>query len=333
MWIDFRIEEMRNLINIQILRVAATILVVLFHALGCYTYGWGFCSNKIMAYEIFDVFINQINMPLFVAISGYLYGYSLKQGKYGNTFNFISKKARHLLVPYIVWTIFQLIIFPETTHIFMIYKGCLHLWFILMLFALFVGFSISRKLWASLNVQWAIVVLLTLLVVPLRFRLINVLGIQSAWSMAVYFMGGILISRTDTKKRGDYNLMLLFAGVATLLVSCILHDRQVDIYESLLRRVSCLSIVTMLLTINFNTHKKYEEWGGQKIIAILDRNSMGIYIIHHIILWCFVQQPMFKQLIEDHYILMPIFMFFVAMSGALFLSYLINNSKFKIVLG
>lgn len=132
--------------HIVFLRASATIAVVVFHALGYYTYGWPFGEVKIPLYWNFDRVINQVNMPLFITMSAFLYAKNLFGGKYSDNVQFIKNKCFRILFPYMYWSIFQIIIFPATTNWEMIYEGCLHLWFLLMLFNIFIISTLIRNL-------------------------------------------------------------------------------------------------------------------------------------------------------------------------------------------
>lgn len=62
---------MKQSLGISILRVAATVFVVLFHSLEFYTQAWLFDGIKINAYNSFDNILNQITSPPLSASPGY----------------------------------------------------------------------------------------------------------------------------------------------------------------------------------------------------------------------------------------------------------------------
>lgn len=69
-----------RLTYISYLRVMAMLMVVLYHCL-CYYGVWGYDDAvTVNAYSCLASFLNYIDMPLFVFISGYLYAHILKRG-------------------------------------------------------------------------------------------------------------------------------------------------------------------------------------------------------------------------------------------------------------
>lgn len=100
--------------NISLLRSMTTLLIVLFHALGCYTYGWDFPYDKILAYDYFDLFIIKFNMPLFMAMS------RVQQDMLSDTIS-----SHHIIAPLIMfivslllaWSITQLSIVLKLKYI------------------------------------------------------------------------------------------------------------------------------------------------------------------------------------------------------------------------
>lgn len=62
---------MKQSLGISILRVTATVFVVLFHSLGYYTQAWPFDGIKINAYNSFDNVLNQITSSTHSASLGY----------------------------------------------------------------------------------------------------------------------------------------------------------------------------------------------------------------------------------------------------------------------
>lgn len=63
---------MKPSLGISILRVTATVFVVLFHSLGYYTHAWPFDGIKVNTYSSFDAVLNQITMPTFFFLSAYI---------------------------------------------------------------------------------------------------------------------------------------------------------------------------------------------------------------------------------------------------------------------
>ena len=65
------------------------------------------------------------------------------------------------------------------------------------------------------------------------------------------------------------------------------------------------------------------------IIKSLDYNSMGIYIIHHILIISVISNNQLSILMRSHYIISPMVLFIVVLSISWGISFLINKYKFS----
>ena len=84
---------------ISYMRVTAMVMVVIYHCVSYYCV-WDFPGFRSDIYGIFAKFLNYIDMPAFVFVSGYLYSFNLLGGgKYKNNKKFIEGKCKRLLLP------------------------------------------------------------------------------------------------------------------------------------------------------------------------------------------------------------------------------------------
>jgi fucose 4-O-acetylase-like acetyltransferase len=140
---------MRN--DIIYIRVFATILVVIGH---CWFYDGfsGFHSDILPGYETNGIlkWMNKIiysfHMPVFFFISGLLLASKLRSNKQFKLCSFIANKAKRLLIPYIVITIFYCLPIKTLCGLFdnrdlftsyldqIFYATDSHMWFLLALF-------------------------------------------------------------------------------------------------------------------------------------------------------------------------------------------------------
>lgn len=107
---------MKQSLGISILRVTATVFVVLFHSLGYYTNAWPFDGIKVNTYSSFDVVLNQITMPTFFFLSAYIFGIKVRNGQYSDKLSFFKNKTIRLLVPYVLWSVIQHLLFSSQTE-------------------------------------------------------------------------------------------------------------------------------------------------------------------------------------------------------------------------
>ena len=140
-----------DLTYISVLRTVAMIVVVFFH-----TYGYMYANHFPQSVEKYRklyfvpnqcVFIN-IAMPLFIAISGYLFAYLYEQGKYQDFWPFLKKKTLRLLLPFFVFGTLMMLTTGVPFRPWMLYTGSFsHLWYLPALFWCFpIGWELLRYL-------------------------------------------------------------------------------------------------------------------------------------------------------------------------------------------
>lgn len=177
--------EVKNnrLTYISDIRILVTLVVIFYHSSELYiddNCGVGF--PRIPLYENLDVFIGLFQMPMFVFISGFLFGMQMAKRKYENLGQWFTKKAQRILLPLLVFALAYYLIIPKTildNEIW--YNSVGHLWFLEMLFECFLLQWVLRRLkaWQQLMIAAAITVISTK--IPL------VIGLNSLCIYFVYF--------------------------------------------------------------------------------------------------------------------------------------------------
>ena len=99
-------NQKERLYDIIIIRCVAIIMVVAFHAYGMMYAATHFPALKEVYYRMYFilnqcVFIN-IAMPMFVFVSGYLFSFLWRKGKYQDFGNLVKNKAKRILLPYFI---------------------------------------------------------------------------------------------------------------------------------------------------------------------------------------------------------------------------------------
>lgn len=144
------------------IRVFAIFLVVLGHSIIMYT-GWNVVetTRTIPYIKILKRFINVIEMPLFMSVSGFVFFYSKKN----HFFRFILNKAKRLLLPYICAGAFWMAPLRMIMHIknwndgyfenvwknIILQKSVGHLWYLISLFLIFIVMYGIVKLLSKIN--------------------------------------------------------------------------------------------------------------------------------------------------------------------------------------
>lgn len=328
---------MKQSLGISILRVVATVFVVLFHSLGYYTYLWPFDGIKVNTYCSFDIVLNQITMPTFFFLSAYIFGHKVRNGQYSNKLSFFKNKTIRLLVPYFLWSIVQHLLFSNQYEpafslngnlFYGILHGYLHLWFILVLFFYFCLFYLLSNVWCKFGKTTSILILLALtLVSSCTEPDTNLLCISGFVHYIPFFYFGILMSGINLKQTKNFqNILVSLCGIATLTIFTLyIHIGQKT--SMFVRETASMATVLSIFLIAISA-KKIPSGYLEKILNGIDRNSFGIYILHHIIIWWSVQQSFLKPFLNEHYIIVPACIFAASLCLSWPLSDIIRKNKF-----
>lgn len=328
---------MKQSLGISILRVTATVFVVLFHTLGYYTQTWPFDGIKVNTYSSFDVVLNQITMPTFFFLSAYIFGIKVRNGQYSDKLSFFKNKTIRLLVPYVLWSIIQHLLFSSQTEpafslngnfFYGILHGYLHLWFLLVLFFYFCFFYLLSDVWRRFGKTTSIFILLALTLVSSCTKIgTNLLCINGFVHYIPFFYCGILISGTDLKQKKIIPYLILsLCGIITLtLFTLYIHIGPKT--NMFVRETASLATVLTLFLIATSAKKMPSENSG-KILSSIDGNSFGIYILHHIIIWWSVQRSFLQPFLNEHYIFAPACIFVASFCLSWLLSGIIRKNKF-----
>lgn len=88
------------------IRALAILMVILGHSIIIYDSAWGLVSTGVEAsyFVVMKKLINIVQMPLFFALSGYLFYFTVQKGN--GFLPLIWNKARRLLVPFLIVGLF-----------------------------------------------------------------------------------------------------------------------------------------------------------------------------------------------------------------------------------
>lgn len=312
------------------------LMVIAYHCL-CY---YGIWSNSpIINYYYIGLgkFINSIDMPIFFILSGFLYSSKLNENhNTTNTIPFIRKKIKRLLIPYIIWGIAINLMFSDQYQFKYIFTGISHLWFLLTLMMIFIITHSTRKWWLNISISslyGATVILL--LMAPLNDLIyINLLTLSRTLQYLPYFFIGIIFSRYYSKSPihpHKYSIIILVITCISSLLLC-----TIDTDDYIIRAISKYIVIPLfsiiIISISWILCQQI-NFKDTAIIHSLDQNSMGIYIIHHILIVAATSNNSLSTLFITHYIGAPIILFISSLSISWIISILINNSKFRFILG
>lgn len=86
-------------------------------------------SPVVLLYKLIaNALIPAANMPLFTAISGFVFAYLYNElGKYREFLPFVKNKARRLLLPYVVFGVLNVLTVYDSLGLSSLYTGAPHL--------------------------------------------------------------------------------------------------------------------------------------------------------------------------------------------------------------
>ena len=284
----------------DLLKVIATVLVVFAHITRMYTGQGGIIpinGSEILNY--ITKYIYSFHMPLFVFISGGIYYYLRQEiGKYNDSKDFISSKAKRLLIPYAIFGVFYVtpvvvgLDFTNDNLIKYIIEGIIlskdsrHLWYIFMLFNVFVIFYFIEKYIHKIPKYLIILGFFILYLLSLA-KLPDILQISNTIIYLLYFYLGYLFecNKNIIVEKLKFNLIttiLAFTlNLVTLYLSLNLQTsgfiiNTINLCSAMFGIVTVYSIVNMILNTNISNNKLYKE---------LKKNSFGIYLFHPMIIY------------------------------------------------
>ncbi len=257
------------------IRALAIIIVVLGHSIILYSTSWGIYQsiNKVKFLDTLKNIINLIQMPLFFSISGFLLYYSLNKNI--NFREFIIKKVKRLIIPFIIFGIFWmipiklLVNYPgyQNLNLNQIILRLLtgndsgHLWYLPTLFIIFLMIVFLKK---CIIKNFDLVLFVILLVVSYFSSNLQInIFIKQASFYAFYFYLGTLINKYQKISLNKYIIILILLNIILLKCFC-----DLKIFEYL------LIVFTIILIYKIIPNQE------SKILKIISENSYSIYLFH-----------------------------------------------------
>ncbi len=141
--------------DIAILRLLAIGVVVFFHAYGM-TYANHLPEAIALMYRDKYEWFNQsypinIAMPMFVVISGYLFGSRVYRNKFSSFWQMAWNKFKRVMIPYFLFTTIFMFATNAVNWSALYIGHYWHLWFLPMLFWCFIVSYLLRKVIGGVN--------------------------------------------------------------------------------------------------------------------------------------------------------------------------------------
>ena len=335
---------MNRLFEIDLLRVFCIFLLVAFHSFSIYTGSWSEPHGLqfIPAYYWIGKFCYSFMLPLWVFISGFLWGYQVIEQKRIQTLKQLAKKkAQKLLFPCYVFGLIYLLVTGKIASlttpigIFSFLSGELHLWFLPMLFWIFIISYFILK--SRLKDWWLLGGLVLISIIAWN---IKSLGIGGSLHYLVYFQIGFMAVKYKKKidawcesKTILYLLILVFIMIFFPLTNFL---EAVTPTEVLTIKERCLSQILMHIAsfptailgiiISYNASIKIKNYVLKNgVVQKLAIYGFGIYIFHQFILMYLYYETNLIVILGSYYA--PIGGLVISFVGSLILTCLCLKSK------
>lgn len=312
--------------NITFYRVIAMSMVVLYHCTCYYAHpSWPFGEgpyNPIM--KLVTTIMGGIHMPVFVFISGYLFWMLKRNGHYKKLTSFYKTKVLRILVPYLIVGVIMIMLFNHIYNLSSLLYGICHLWFLLMLFGLFILAPVSWMILEKISDNQLVTffVLSSFILYPIFYQ-VTIFQIVKVFQFLPFFLFGYIIQRRGLRNLYfDYLFWLSMLFVIMILyVTCSSNL----FYGKILKQfISFLVIIIISLIPNFDI-----PISMKKTINSIAYNSMGLYLVHHIIINYLLLSSTTKALLDSAncYLAVTI-MFLVTFFSSLLISVIANKYNF-----
>lgn len=335
---------MKRVLEVDIIRPIAIILVLLTHCFAIYTGAWKAPNNieveYVLPFKIFTDFLQAFRMPAVVLVAGYVLVLQYERNTINdNLKQFVQKKIKRLLLPCLVFSLFYQFFFSDdfatTTKAWInLLSGSGHLWFLTMLFWNFVFGFILVKFVKNKNIFKYIIIGLFPISVLASF-LPNVFGITRFVNYSVFFVYGMLLWNERDKIINGFLRVRYIVFLSFFFLLSFIFCEYFKFYNmsenntisftlayvvSFLDYFNALIGVTLFYVIVLFCVEKL-KCKPSKISNYLSKRSYGVYVFHQFILMFLIYNlELFKYL---DYKIAPFVMF-----GLVFFTSLILTNVF-----
>lgn len=276
------------------LRFLAILIVVFGHSIIIYDPNWQVyaTTNVVNLLMYIKHLINTFQMPLFIFISGFCFGYSLKKhriNRLSDSIHFIVEKFKRLIVPFFFIAIFWMLPirimcrYPswKSITIFSILKQLIlgidsgHLWFLPTLFIIFI---LSILFYPRINIEKQNIIILVFLFVVSVFsnKLPSVFFIKNiSYGLYWFYLGFIFCNykhKINNLFKDERTILALVIINFLILLAIVLYFKEnllITMFTEFF--VSSLIILLYFLVSACRT---------SVFVNLISKYSMGIYLFH-----------------------------------------------------
>lgn len=321
--------------EVMILRVIATLLLLVLHSFTVYMGGWKSidCIDNIVSYKWIAAISYSCVLELFVFISGYVLAWQL-QRRQSAFISFVLKKAKRLLLPSLFFSILYILClgtFNDGSFIAII-NGVGHMWYLPMLFWTFVAGWLLHSMKCPVWIKLVICLLLCLISSYLNFLPFRI-G-RTCYYILFFYLGmvtfcrkrGILAWLTLRKIWGMlFTFLILFVSL-TYFKEALATIQLTSFPLKFLRNivVNCSTIAYSLAgvccvyasVVYWLSNRA--GWKPSPLLTRLNITSFGIYLFHQFILQFLYYHTSLPYITGTY--LLPWVGFLITLVGSVFLS-------------
>lgn len=305
-----------RLSNIELLRCFAVLSLVAWHSI-CVYVGWtSFLPDisesigdtlitKIYKYAS-RVLIPSANMPLFTAISGFVYAYLRTQGKYQDIKDFYKKKVKRLLIPYFIIGTLVVFTIADWKPISILYGDAHHLWYCAMLFWCFVFIRLFEKVPSFIKILIIVIgIVFNFVTVPFNY---NILGLFTGIKYLPFFIIGFYLPSYLSKLQlGGAKIIIAMIWIICLFLAELMGGKAFILLRSLMFVLFLFAIVPTNIKVG-------------NFVTKISSYSFGIYVFHEWILWNVAHIDALHPFIIKHQVLYPLIAFVLTLSISILLT-------------
>ncbi len=277
--------EKQRIIYLDFIKGYAILLVILGHCIQ-YNITNGFDNNIIFRY------IYSFHMPLFMLVSGYITKYMSNI----DFKHFLTKKTKHLIVPFLSWAIIGCLIYNRNiiTTIKKLFFDPSNggLWFLTTLFSLSLIICILNIISNKIKINFYILISIFSLFFVCAGAICktNILGIRSISWYYIFYVSGIILKQYENQKiiailyKNVYWELLLFVIFAYFFRRSYTSN-DYSIISKLTFFANKLFVAFLGIMSSYFICKKYLSSKDNKIIRIFSKigqKTLGIYAIQFI---------------------------------------------------
>lgn len=331
-----KVSRNSDLESCTFIKVTLMILVVLYHSSAFWTKSWldviSVQKDSIFL-NIFSRWLNSFHVYGFTLVSGYIFKYMIKSGKYSNFRIFLNNKLKRLILPYLfvatIWVapISSIIFSLDKKEIFYKYVLCINpsqLWFLWMLFIVFI---IARRLKNIINndVYAALICIVSYSVGIVAGKMLpNIFCIWTSFRFLTFFIIGMKVNeKLDMKLKNISIYFYIILHSALFIIVTLISSKTGFIYILLnlgLTYLMNLAGSLMAFYVLREISTKF-AWRNSKLFNKLYNKTMVIYLFH--------QQVIYFTIILFNGKLPPLLHMLVNFITAMIISYIISALLLK----